>query len=295
MSRRRYAWVLDRSRESDCAGTGMSRPILRYHGGKWRLAPWIMSFFPKHRIYVEPFGGAGSVLLQKSRSYMDVYNDLDGEIVNLFMVARDLGENLVSAIELTPYSREEFTMAYEVTADPVERARRLVVRSFMGHGSNSNHRISGFRRHSRQSGTSPCHDWRNYPPALIEIIERLQGVVIENRAALDVISEQDCLDTLFYLDPPYVFATRDKGTDYNFEMNDEQHREFARDLRDLKGMVVLSGYPCDLYDVELFSDWQRFERKAMADGALERTEVVWVNHACAKALEEQNSQQRMFA
>lgn len=272
-----------------------NRPILRYHGGKFRLAPWILSFFPSHRIYVEPFGGAGSVLLQKPRSYMDVYNDLDGEIVNLFRVARDLGEQLASAIELTPFSRTEFIGSYEPVPDPVERARRLVVRSFMGHGSNSHNRATGFRRHSRQSGTSPCHDWRNYPAALLEIIERLQGVVIENRDARDLLAEQDCEEALFYLDPPYVFSTRDKGTDYKFEMTDEQHRDFARDLRALKGMVVLSGYPCDLYDKELFPDWQRFERKAMADGALERTEVVWLNPACSRALCQETRQQRMFA
>lgn len=272
-----------------------SRPILRYHGGKFRLSQWILSFFPEHRIYVEPFGGAASVLLQKPRSYMDVYNDLDGEIVNLFMVARDLGEKLVSAIELTPFSRDEFKLAYEVTTDPVERARRLVVRSFMGHGSNSHNRQTGFRRHSRQSGTSPCHDWKNYPRALLEIIDRLQGVVIENRDALALIAEQDHEETLFYLDPPYVFSTRDKGTDYKFEMTDQQHFEFAELLHSLKGMVVLSGYGSDLYDKELFKNWFRAERTAMADGARERTEVIWMNAAAQQALEDESRQQRMFA
>lgn len=273
----------------------ITRPILRYHGGKFRLAQWIMSYFPEHRIYVEPFGGAASVLLQKPRSYMDVYNDLDGEIVNLFYVARDLGEKLVSAIELTPFSRDEFQKAYEIAADPVERARRLIVRSFMGHGSNSHNRPTGFRRHSRQSGTSPGHDWRNYPRALLEIIDRLQGVVIENRDALALIREQDCAETLFYLDPPYVFSTRDKGTDYKFEMTDEQHYEFADLLHSVKGMIVLSGYPSHLYDQVLFKGWYRQERIAMADGARERTEVIWINPAAQKGIDDESRQQRMFA
>lgn len=271
-----------------------SRPILRYHGGKFRLAQWILSFFPEHRIYVEPFGGAASVLLQKPRTHMDVYNDLDGDVVNLFKVTRDLGEKLVAAIEMTPFSRDEFKTAYEKSTDPVERARRLVVRSFMGHGSNSHNRPTGFRRHSRQSGTSPCHDWRNYPPALLEIVERLQGVVIENIDASTLIQQQDSEETLFYLDPPYVLSTRDKGTDYNFEMNDQDHFELANLVNSLKGMVVLSGYPCDLYDKVLYKDWYRSERIAMADGARERTEVIWLNAAAQNALEAESRQQRMF-
>jgi DNA adenine methylase len=266
-----------------------SRPLLRYHGGKFILADWIISHFPAHRVYVEPFGGAGSVLLSKARSYQDVYNDLDGEIVNLFRVAREQGAELASVLELTPYSRDEFKLSYELTTDPIERARRTIIRSFMGHGSNSHHRPTGFRRHSRQSGTSPCMDWRNYPPAFVQIIERLQGVVIENRDAFGLISEQDGEHTLFYLDPPYVASTRDKGADYRFEMTDAQHRELAELLHSLKGMVILSGYRSELYD-EVYGDWVYAERAAMADGARERTETLWMNPACSSAYAREQAQ-----
>ncbi|MBB5462918.1 DNA adenine methylase [Paraburkholderia sp. Cpub6] len=266
-----------------------TRPILRYHGGKFLLSDWIISHFPEHRIYVEPFGGAGSVLLSKKRSYQDVYNDLDSEIVNLFRVVRDRGAELLSAIELTPYSRDEFKLSYEKTDDPIEQARRLVVRSFMGHGSNSHNRATGFRRHSRHSGTSPCSDWRNYPPALTDIIDRLRGVVIENRDAFGLISEQDSEQTLFYLDPPYVMSTRDKGSDYRFEMTDDQHRELAELLHGLAGMVVLSGYHSELYD-DLYADWAFVDRRALADGARERVETLWLNPACSKALTEESAQ-----
>lgn len=265
------------------------RPLLRYHGGKFLLADWIIGHFPTHRIYVEPFGGAGSVLLKKKRSYQDVYNDLDGEIVNLFRMVRERGAELVAALELSPYSRAEFSLAYEQAADPLEAARRTVIRSFMGHGSNSHNRPTGFRRHSRMSGTSPCNDWRNYPPALVQIIERLQGVVIENRDALGLIAEQDSLDTLFYLDPPYVASTRDKGDDYRFEMTDAQHLELADLLHSVQGMVILSGYHSALYG-EIYGDWAHNDRAARADGAHARIETLWMNAACSKALARERSQ-----
>src|SRR3546814_17290747 len=101
-------------------------PVIRYHGGKFRLAPWVIQHFPPHRCYVEPFGGAAGVLIQKPRAYAEVYNDMDGDIVNLFRVLRSQGASamLTEALALTPYARDEFDAAYEPTDDPVERARR---------------------------------------------------------------------------------------------------------------------------------------------------------------------------
>lgn len=262
------------------------RPILRYHGGKWLLAPWIIEHFPPHRVYVEPFGGAGSVLLRKQRSYGEVYNELDGEIVNLFRVARERGNELIAAMELTPFARDEFVQSYEPSDDPVEQARRTVARAFMGFGSaaacGSN---TGFRANSNRSGTTPARDWGNFPDSFTIVVQRLRGVVIENRDAVDVVQQHDSPTTLHYVDPPYVHSTRsDKkrgsatGHEYKFEMSDDDHRRLAAVLHGLKGMVVLSGYPSTLYD-ELYGDWARIERPALADGARPRTEVLWLNQA----------------
>ena len=258
------------------------RPILRWHGGKWMLANWIIAHLPKHRVYVEPFGGAGSVLLRKPRSYAEIYNDLDGEVVNLFRVARDSGAELRRALELTPFARDEFIESYAPTGDPVEQARRTVVRSFMGFGSNSHNKATGFRANSNRSGTTPAHDWRNYPDAFVDVIERLRGVCIENRDAVAVMKAHDGDETVHYVDPPYVAATRDKGGDYRHEMTDADHEALADELHQLRGSVVLSGYASPLYD-SLYRDWQRVERNALADGARPRTEVLWISPRCQYA------------
>lgn len=270
-------------------GSSPNRPILRYHGGKWMLAPWIIKHLPSHRVYVEPYGGAASVLLRKPRSYAEVYNDLDGEIVNLFEVVRTRSRALTRELLWTPFSRTEYReVAFAPTDDPLERARRTVIRSFMGFGSNSIQREvkSGFRATSNRSGTTPAHDWANFPATIRAVAKRLRGVVIENRPALDVIRQHDTDDTLHYLDPPYVHSTRsDPGHHgYRHEMTDDQHREMAACVRGLRGMVVISGYPCPLYDDEMFPDWRRVERKALADGARKRVEVLWFNEAAWRRL-----------
>ncbi len=272
------------------------RPILRYHGGKWLLAPWILSHFPEHRVYVEPYGGAASVLLQKPRSYGEVYNDLDGEIVNLFTVARDRGAELV--LSLTPFARDEFLLAYEPCEDRVEQARRTMARSFMGFGSAAaSGAKTGFRANSNRSGTTPAQDWANYPQNVAPIMERLRGVVIENKDACSVMLQHDGAQTLHYVDPPYVFETRSianpyckKG--YRHEMTNDQHRELAATLRELAGMVILSGYACPLYG-ELYGGWYQVERPALADGARPRTEILWMNESAAE--KQSRNQERLFA
>lgn len=283
-----------------------SRPVLRWHGGKWKLAPWVISHFPPHRVYVEPFGGAGSVLLRKERSYGEVYNDLDDEVVNLFRVLRDpvKAEALTTALRLTPFARREFEGAYEMPADPVEGARQLVVRSFMGFGSNGHNprRKTGFRHNSNRSGTTPAQDWKNYPNELAALIDRLRGVVIDNRDACEVMSAHDGPDTLHYVDPPYLADTRSLknpydlaygGGMYRHEMTDADHLRLLEHLRGLEGMVVLSGYPHAMYDTAL-ADWRRVATAALADGARKRTEVMWLNPQACVGLDRSRAQQDMF-
>jgi len=260
--------------------TGLARPVLRWHGGKWILAPWVISQMPAHRVYVEPFGGAASVLMRKPRSYAEIYNDLDDDVVNLFRVLRsERAARLIDQLKLTPFAATEFADAYAQSDDPIERARRLVVRSFMGFGSNGVHKKTGFRSNSNRSGTTPARDWVNYPDALAATVDRLRGVVVLNRDAREVMSAHDGPDTLHYVDPPYVFETRaDASHDYAHEMTDADHTSLLAFLKTLKGKVMISGYPSDIYDSAL-SSWRRVARRALADGASPRTEVLWMNWA----------------
>jgi len=269
------------------------RVALRWHGGKFVLAPWIISHFGEHRTYVEAFGGAFSVGLRKPRSYSEVYNDLDDELVNLFRVLRDeqLGPRLLELLRLTPFARTEFLDAYEPSSCPLELARRMVVRSFMGFGSDgaSGEYRTGFRASSNRSGTTAAHDWADYSDALPALIARVRGLTIEHDDALAVMRRHDRPTTLHYVDPPYMKATRtranrraDSGGVYRHELTDEQHVALLETLLELEGMIVLSGYPSGLYD-DALKGWRRVTRFAMADGARQRLEVLWLNPAAAKA------------
>jgi DNA adenine methylase len=181
----------------------VSRPALLYHGGKWKLAPWVITHMPAHRFYVEPFGGGASVLLRKPRSYGEVYNDLDSEVVNVFRILRDPERalQLTRLLEMTPFARDEFNQAYEPAADELEQARRTIIKSFMGFGADAVHRraasivgmrskpsswkaTTGMRSSVKRSGTTPATDWSRYPSLIGDFTARLQGVVIENRDAV---------------------------------------------------------------------------------------------------------------
>ena len=281
--------MAQQSKRSERAGGGCrvsdpGRPILRYHGGKWLLAPWIISLMPPHRTYVEPFGGGASVLMRKPRSYAEIYNDKWDTAVNVFRVLRDEDKaaKLQRLLELTPFARSEFDATSESeSVDDIEMARQTIFRSFAGFGSAAaNAEFStGFRASVTRSGTTPAQDWEHYPAQIQNFVERLRGVTIENKDALSLMPQHDGPDTLFFVDPPYVHSTRNmrrRNSSYVHEMSDEDHRRLAGVLHGLSGMVMLSGYVCDLYR-ELYGDWEMVQVEAMADGARPRTECVWIN------------------
>jgi DNA adenine methylase len=276
-----------------------ARPLVRWHGGKFVLAPEIIKWFPPHVVYVEPFGGGFSVCLRKPKSAVEIYNDLDEEIVNLFRVILDPAGavELIRRIELTPYSRKFFDDAYKPSSDPIERAHDLVIRSFMGHGADGammNYK-TGFRGKARRGEAVPAQEWANYPIGLRAIVARVQsGVEVECLDATKLMKREDGPETLFYVDPPYLPETRSQGNRrkgagyhvYNHEMSLEDHVALLAELKQLRGMVVLSGYPSELYESAL-ADWHRVEIKAFADGGRPRLEILWLNPAAQAALQKQ--------
>lgn len=267
-------------------------PALRYHGAKFRLAPWILKHFPPHRTYVEPFGGAAGVLLHKPKSYAEVYNDLDGDIVNFWRVLRapETRQLLIDACELTPFARSEFDLSWEPTSDPIERARRTAVRAMMGFGSaGATKGSTGFRIDTKRLYGTAQDTWVKYPEAIAAAGRRFEKVIIENRPALDIISQHDGPNTLHFLDPPYVHSTRCMRSlsGYKHEMSDRDHIQLLQALNSLDGMVVISGYESDLY-AEHLPDWTLRTTRARISsnrGTAIRKECVWLNRACVDALD----------
>ena len=269
----------------------ISSPVIRYHGGKFRLASWVFEHFPPHKCYVEPFGGAAGVLIQKARSYAEVYND--GEIGNLDRVRQGehSSQRLIELRTLTPYSRAEFELAWLPTDDNIERARRLIIRAQMGFGSaGASKGITGFRIDTARAYGTAQHLWQRYPEHLATICQRLAGVLVENRPATEVMLAHDAADTLHYIDPPYMHDTRvrgaQKGRYYRHELSDREHAELLATLKTLRGMVVVSGYPSDLYKTELVN-WTMnttTARISAGRGGSTRQECLWLNPACMDAL-----------
>lgn len=268
-----------------------TRPALRYHGAKFRLAPWCMQFFPPHRIYTEAFGGAAGVLLRKPRAYAEVYNDLDGDVVNFFRVLRDPAtrEKLELALSLTPYARDEFDLAWEHTDEAIERARRTAIRAQMGFGSaGATKGSTGLRTDTKRKHTTAQMDWLSYPAAIAAAGQRFAGVLIENRPAIDVLQQHDTPETLHFIDPPYVHDTRVLRSQggYRHELSDDDHDDLLGAILELEGFVVLCGYESDLYN-DALTGWEKHSTDARISagrGTAMREEVVWLNPACSSAL-----------
>src|SRR6185437_8458697 len=183
-----------------------------------------------HHVYIEPFGGSAAVLLNKEPSATEIYNDVYGDVCNFFRSLRDKPQELISAIELTPYSREEFASSIQRDGlGDIERARRFFVAArqvMMGLATSATPgRWCVAQKQSRRGMALVVSRWLSATEGLVEVAERLKRVVIENDDAFRAIERYDSPDTFFYLDPPYPMDTRSGGKAYKFEFDNEQHKK----------------------------------------------------------------------
>lgn len=253
--------------------------VIKYPGSKWSIANWIISHFPSHHSYLEPFFGSGAVLFTKKRSSIETVNDLDKDVVNLFRQIRENTERLADTIYWTPYARSEYERAWAAQyteTDPFQRAVDFYVRMMMGHGFRTTGEKVGWKNdvQGREAAYAAGY-WCKTPEMIFEAAERLRKVQIENLPAVDLIRRFNFPNVLIYADPPYVLSTR-HGKQYRHEMTDEQHEELLDTLSNHRGPVLLSGYDSDLYR-DILHDWHREEIPSRAQTSGARVEVLWMN------------------
>lgn len=258
-----------------------------WYGGKFSHLDWLLPLLPDAKHYCEPFGGSAAVLINRSPSPIETYNDLDGEIVNFFRVLREHKEELLEQIGLTPFSKEEFEKAIADSPEPlsdIERARRFFIRARQVRTGLAQTASSGRWAHcrltSRAGMAGAVSRWLGSVEGLSEIAQRLLRVQIEHAPAIEVISRYDSDDTLFYCDPPYPHDSRGDNNAYAFEMFDEDHRQLATVLHQVKGKVAISGYKSVLMS-ELYGDWQciKAPSKKIHSSKQNRAEHLWINYS----------------
>jgi DNA adenine methylase len=262
------------------------RIVFGWYGGKFSHLDWLLPFLPKAHHYCEPFSGSAAVLLNRDPAPIETYNDIDGDVVIFFRVLRERQDELVRAIALTPFSREEFHLAINGATQDIsdlERARLFYIRARQTRTGLAQTatlgRWANCKNTSRAGMSGVVSRWLGGVEMLDEIAERLLRVQIENRPAADVIRLYDSADTLFYCDPPYLHETRGDSKAYGFEMDNEQHRELAEVLNKCKGKVAVSGYRCDAMD-KWYKDWRRYDApvKQCHSTKQPRQECLWMNY-----------------
>lgn len=259
-----------------------SRPPVPYFGGKISLAPQIAELLPAHGHYVEPYGGSLAVLLAKPPAPHETVNDLDRRLIAFWRVLRDRPQDLERVCALTPHARAEYEACDQPAEDELEAARRVFVQLTQGRGRML--RETGWRRYVATGGSRtgmPAY-LNGYVGRIAAAAQRLAHVSIECAPALEMVERYGSTpDALLYVDPPYLGSARASDRSrYVHEMASEpEHRALAEALRRARAAVVVSGYPCDLYD-ELFAGWDRLSFAASTGhgGAVRnRTEVLWSN------------------
>jgi DNA adenine methylase len=278
--------------------TRLTQP-LKWHGGKYYLAPKIIALMPRHLHYVEPYGGGLAVLLRRDpmdkrlwlpphKGVSEVVNDINGELINFWRVLQDELDfpRFQRFIEAVPLSREEWCAVssrdcYDRTKK-WKRAADFFIRCRQSLAGRMSDFTSLTRNRLRRGMNGNASEWLGAVDGLAAVHERLRRVVIENKPALEIIQREDEVGTFFYLDPPYFHPTRTSIDAYSYEMSKQDHEELLEHVKDCEGKVALSGYPSVLYDREL-KEWNRHtfdlpNNAAGGKGKRRMQEVVWCNY-----------------
>lgn len=253
------------------------KAVMKYPGSKWSIADWIISFFPEHHSYLEPFFGSGAVLFNKPRSNIETVNDVDGNVINLFEWIKKDPERLAHEIYYIPYARQVYENAFaQVPEGSFERAVNFYIRLNMGHGFRTNGEKVGWKNDVQGRERSyASQDWCNLPKKIIEAAERLRGVQIENKPAVELIQRFNFPNVLIYADPPYVLSTR-HGKQYRCEMEDADQNDLLDVLLSHKGPVLISGYDNKLYNDRL-RGWRKEETTCYSQVCSKKREILWMN------------------
>ena len=262
-----------------------------YYGGKNRISDMLNHLMPQSKIFIEPFIGSGSTILNRDRSEVEIVNDFDPAIANLYAVMADKerGRELLDKIFRLPYDERLFKTACECQRENFKGINEIdkALLTFVLVSQSFNNT----RRQFSRGGYDTESYQRKIRTNLPKIYERLQGVQVYNKDALRIIEEAaDNPDVQMYLDPPYLHSLRGEGADkvYFKEMEDIDHVRMLEAIQNAKCRILLSGYHADkndLYDTYLLPHgWKSQElvkvvkssqRKEERDIA---SEWVWFNY-----------------
>jgi DNA adenine methylase len=262
---------------------------LKWHGGKYYIAPQIVSLMPPHIHYVEPFAGGLSVLFAKDPiGISEVVNDLNGDLTNFWDILKreQTFAQFLRIAEATPFSQVEWERSQELlkSRNAVERAIGFFIRCRQSQAGRMRSFAPITRNRTRRQMNEQASAWLNAIEGLPEVHARLKRVVILRQPALEVIKSHDGDNTLFYLDPPYMHDTRTTVYEYGeHEMTNEEHEHLVELLLSLKAKVIVSMYRHPLYDqLSTKFGWhlRQFDLPNNAAGGNQKrrmTECLWMN------------------
>ena len=252
---------------------------MKYPGSKWNMARELVKLIPEHHTYCEPYAGSMAMLFTKDPSPIEVVNDLDSDVVNLFRCIQQDSERLARLVMTTPYSREVYDSQFSGSgcASRYQQAAGFLVKCWQGHGFRTTGGKVGWKNDVQgRERAYALWNWYRLPDWIIEVAERLRMVQIEHRPALEVIQRFNFPNAFLYLDPPYLLGTR-TARQYAHEMTDADHKELLQVITKSKSQIMISGYASELYD-DYLQGWTRMEFRGTAEHAGVRTEVVWMNY-----------------